>query len=122
MITSPPLYEVKDGQLIISKLNEKKFGKDYHPEFKGYVVEKDGGIWISTIEAKHIGKGHFSALIKEFKEKYDFIKIPTPSKMMIERALHLGFSIEKEYFEEPFNEWATIMFWCRNEKENGNGK
>jgi hypothetical protein len=91
------------------------FDSDFHPEFKGYISETLDGVWISAIEAKEIGKGHFSALIKEFKEKYNFIKIPTPSKMMIERAVHLGFKYMTEYFGEPFNEWANLMVW---EKKN----
>ncbi len=113
MITIP-LLEF-DGKEIVNSIREIKFGKRFHPEFKGYVYEEiikeKRGIWISVIEAKEIGKGHFSKLIKEFKEKYDFIKIPTPSKMMIERALHLGFEIKSEFFGEPFNEYGTIMFW-----------
>jgi hypothetical protein len=117
MKVSPHLYEIQNGQMIISKLKIIYFGKDFHPEFKGYIVEREGGIWIAFIESKQIGKGHFSKLISELKERYDFIKIPTPSKMMIVRALHLGFTLDKEWFGEPFNEWSDMMNW-KKEKEH----
>ena len=104
-------YKVENNQVVINKVKEIKFGKWFHPEFKGYIYEEDKGVWISVIEVKEIGKGHFSKLINEFKEKYDFIKIPTPSKMMLGRAFHLGFILKKEFFPEPFNEWGDILLW-----------
>lgn len=111
MITSPPLYRLEGKSIVFNKQKEIHFSKNFHPEFKGYIFEIDGGVWISVIEAKQIGKGYFSAFIRECKEKYSFIKIPTPSKMMIEVALHLGFNLKEEYFPEPFNEWGVIMGW-----------
>ena len=80
-------------------------------KFEGYLSEVNDGIWISTIRSKKIGNGDFSKLIKELKEKYKWIKIPTPSVMMQERAKHLGFIEKQEYFAEPFNEMGTLMYW-----------
>jgi hypothetical protein len=117
MITIP-LLEIKDNK-IINSTKEIKFGKKYYPEFKGYVFEEKKenklGIWISVIEAKDIGKGHFSKLIRDYKEKYDYIKIPAPSKMMIDRAFHLVFKIKTDFFPEPFNEYEDILIWEKEE-------
>jgi len=110
-ITCPPIRYDLEGNVVLEKQKEINFGKNFHPEFKGYVTEEGKGIWISIIEAKEIGKGHFSKLIKEFKEKYNFIKIPTPSKMIIERAIHLGFELKEEYFGSPYDEWGYILLW-----------
>jgi hypothetical protein len=85
---------------------------DLDPEkFVGYVTEQDEGVWISAIKAKNIGQGDFSVLIKGLKEKYKWIKIPTPSIMMRERANHLGFIEREEWFGEPFNDMGIIMYW-----------
>ncbi len=112
-ITIPPIELDSQGKVILESIKQKmiKFGKNFHPEFKGYITEQKGGVWISIIEAKEIGKGHFSKLIKEFKEKYNFIKIPTPSKMIIGIALHLGFILKQEWFGSPYDEYGTIMLW-----------
>jgi len=83
--------------------------------FDGYITEIDDGIWISAIHSKKIGNGDFSKLIKQLKEKYNWIKIPTPSNMMIEISEHLGFIMKKEWFGEPFNEDGIIMFWEKKE-------
>lgn len=130
MITMP-LLNIRDNK-IINSIREINFSKNYYPEFKGSVFEEKTedkfGIWISIIEAKEIGKGHFSKLIRDYKERYDFIKIPTPSKMMFERALHLGFRIENVFFPEPFNEIGVILIWEKletnssTEKNEGVGK
>jgi len=84
--------------------------------FDGYLSELEDGVWISAIISKEIGNGNFSRLIKQLKEKYKWIKIPTPSNMMIEIAEHLCFIKKEEWFGEPFNEMGIVMFW---EKENG---
>lgn len=85
---------------------------DLDPDlFEGYLSEIDNGVWISHIKAKNIGRGDFSRLIKTLKEKYIYIRIPTPSSMMKEIAKHLGFIEIKEYFGEPFDEFATVMLW-----------
>ena len=86
--------------------------------FEGYLSEVEDGIWISAIKSKKIGNGDFSRLIKQLKEKYNWIKIPTPSNMMIERAEHLGFVKREEYFAEPFNEMGIVLFWCSFDKLN----
>lgn len=85
--------------------------------FEGYISEVDDGIWVSAIKSKQIGNGDFSRLIKQLKEKYNWIKIPTPSNQMIEIAEHLGFIKKEEYFGEPFNEIGIIMFWSKNDNQ-----
>ena len=105
-ITIPPIETDRNGKLILESIKMKQidFGKDFHPEFDGYITEQKGGVWISHISMKKIGdigKGYFSKLIKELKYKYDFIKIPTPSKMITDRAIHLGFKLKREFFGEP---------------------
>ena len=82
--------------------------------FNGYISEVDDGVWISAIESKNIRNGDFSKLIKQLKEKYNWIKIPTPSDLMRKIALHLVFIEKEEYFEEPFNEMGTVMFWSKD--------
>ena len=95
----------------LGKFRMINFNKNFHPEFRGFISEYQDGVWISQIESKQIGKGNFSLLIKEFKAKYNWIRIPTPSQMIIKIALHLGFEYRKEYFGEPFNEFGDIMLW-----------
>lgn len=116
MITMPPYEMDSQGKIILEncKIREINFGKNFHPEFKGQIFENKGGVWIPIIEAREIGKGHFSKLINEFKNKYEFITIPTPSKMMIERAIHLGFRLEEKWFGEPFNEHGFTLEWKKN--------
>ncbi len=118
-ITIPPIEIDSQGKVILESIKQKQinFGKKFHPEFEGYLTENKGGVWISHIQSKEIGQGHFSLLIKELKEKYKFIKIPTPSKMMFDRATHLGFKIKREFFGEPYNEMGTIMFWEKRTAE-----
>jgi len=82
--------------------------------FDGYLSEERDGVWISAITSICPLKGNFSKLIKELKRKYNWIKIPTPSNQMREIAEHLGFIEKKEYFGEPFNETAEVMFWSKN--------
>ena len=88
------------------------FGKDFHPEFDGYLWEKDGGVWISSIFVKHgqEGRGHFRNLIKELKKKYVWIKIPTPSVKMAAIAFHYGFTLKSEYDDEA-GEDVQLMYW-----------
>lgn len=84
-------------------------------KFEGYLSEVEEGVWISAIKAKKIGNGDFSRLIKDLKQRYKWIKIPTPSIMMVERAIHLGFVMREEYFAEPFNEVGNVLYWRKNE-------
>lgn len=85
------------------KLNEELFD--------GYLSEVDDGIWISAITSKKPGNRNFSKLITQLKEKYNWIKIPTPSNMIIKIAKHLGFVMKEEWFGEPFNEIGILMYW-----------
>lgn len=96
---------------MMMQLNEDKFS--------GYISEVEDGIWISAIKSKNIGKGDFSELIKELKMKYNWIKIPTPSVMMIEISRHLGFSEKEEFFGEPFNEMGLVMYWKKDDVNVG---
>ena len=56
-------------------------------------------------------------MIKQLKEKNNFIKIPTPSNKMKVITKHLGFVEKEEWFGEPFNEVGIIMFWSKLKKE-----
>lgn len=83
--------------------------------FDGYISEIDDGVFISDITSKKQGQGNFSRLLNQLKQKYNWIKIPTPSNIMVEITLKKGFIIKEEYFPEPFNEIGTIMFWSKND-------
>ena len=87
------------------------FSNSFHPEFKGYIGLEGDGVWISSMISRHQGRGSFSKLLKELKEKYAWIKIPTPSNRMVSIALRKGFFLKKEYFPEPFNEWGEVLVW-----------
>lgn len=116
-VTCPPIQLDEKGKVILINQKEIKFNKNFYPEFKGYITEEGDGVWLSMIETKEIGKGYFSNLIKEFKENYKFIKIPVPSKIIIEKALHLGFKLKNEYFGSPYNHHDDILVWLSNEEK-----
>jgi hypothetical protein len=86
------------------------FGPDYHPEFEGFVFEVDGGIYISFIESKEPGRGHFSRYLQELKQKYKFIKVPTPFAQMRAICLKKGFSETHEYSKD-FDEEVELLLW-----------
>ncbi len=92
------------------------FGKDFHPEFLGYISIEESTCWISFIESKDKGKGNFSRLLEELKQKYDCIKIPTPFPLMVTIAEKKGFILTKEYFPAPFDEWNEILVWRKEKK------
>ncbi len=87
------------------------FNKDFHPEFDGYLSEQGTGVFISFIQSKQEGKGNFLRLLSELKEKYEWIKIPTPSTRMCMITLRKRFKLKNEYFKEPFNEWGKMLVW-----------
>ncbi len=94
------------------------FSKDFHPEFDGYIGEENDGVWISFISSKQEHNGNFLRFLTELKERYAWIKIPTPSTRMCLIALRQGFELKKEYFPEPFDEMGEILFWKKEaEKE-----
>ncbi len=84
--------------------------------FRGYISEVEDGVIISHISAVHKGRGDFSRLLNELKQKYKWIKIPTPSNQMKEIVLKKGFILKQEFFPEPFNCMGIIMFWERKIK------
>lgn len=94
-------------------MNDKviHFSKTFHPEFEGWIGEEDKGVWISFIESKYQGKGNFSKLLEELKQKYDWIKVPTPFAHMKRICLKKGFISTTEYFPEPFNEVGEVLIW-----------
>jgi hypothetical protein len=79
--------------------------------FDGYLSEVDDGVIISHIASKNKCQGNFSKLLTELKKKYKWIKVPTPSKIMMRITLKKGFKIKKEWFPYPFECWGTIMYW-----------
>jgi hypothetical protein len=56
-----------NAQLEFKEKGIIEFGKDFHPEFEGYIGEKETGVFISFIESKDKNKGNFSKLLEEFK-------------------------------------------------------
>ena len=94
-------------------MNEKmiNFSESFHPEFDGWIAEDKSGVWISYISSKEKGKGNFSRLLKELKQKYKWIKIPTPFALMREIALKKGFVSKVEMFGEPINEAGEVLYW-----------
>jgi len=93
-----------------------KFDENFHPEFDGYIGEEEDGVWISAIISKEPKKGNFSRLLDEFKQKYKWIKVPTPFALMKMICLKKGFIETKEYFPAPFNEVGEVLVW-KNEKK-----
>ena len=82
--------------------------------FDGYISEVDDGIIISHISSNNQGKGNFSNLLKELMEKYNWIKVPTPSNQMVEILIKKGFVMKQEFFPSPFDCMGSIMFWEKN--------
>ena len=82
--------------------------------FDGYLSEEGEGVIISHISSTNKGRGDFSKLLKELKENYKWIKIPTPSKQTFEIVSKKGFIHRKEFFSEPFNCIGDIMYWKKN--------
>lgn len=79
--------------------------------FSGYISELEDGCIISHISTKNRGEGHFSRLLNKLKKRYNWIKIPTPSKQMFDIVSRKGFILRKEFFPEPFNCVGDIMYW-----------
>jgi len=82
--------------------------------FEGYISEVDDGVIISHIDSKNQGEGNFSRLLKELMQKYNWIKVPTPSNQMTEILNKKGFIMKEEFFPVPFNCMGTVMFWKKN--------
>jgi hypothetical protein len=92
-----------------------EFGKGFHPEFIGWLTEDNRGVFISFIDSKDKGRGNFSKLLDELKEKYDWIKIPSPSNDMVEITARKGFRLVQEFFPEPFGEMGDVMVWKKGD-------
>lgn len=99
------------------KMELKQMFKLPYNLFDGYLSEVDDGIIISHISSKEKGRGNFSRLLRELKEKYPWIKIPTPSNQMREIALKKGFTLKQEFFPEPFNCMGKVLFWEKQKNE-----
>ena len=84
--------------------------------FDGYISEVDDGVFISAIKSLNQGQGDFSKLLIRLMNKYNWIKVPTPSNQMIKILVRKGFIIKKEFFPEPFNCVGDIMFWEKTPK------
>ena len=92
------------------------FSETFHPKLDGWIAEDDGGVWISFVISKEKGKGHFRDLVKELKEKYRWIKIPTCFMDMQIIALHYGFIPRCEYNAQA-GEMIEMMYWEKNKPE-----
>ena len=88
------------------------FGKGFHPEFHGWLHESEDVVYISFISAKKEskGRGNFSKLIQELKEKYNKIVVPTPSDMMKRIVIRKGFLVEFEYDEEHAESFEAMVW------------
>ena len=77
--------------------------------FRGYLsLDDNHTIWVSAIESKFKGRGHFSKLIRALKKDGFIIKVSSPFPRMEAICNHLGFRKEREWFKEA-NEWVTVM-------------
>lgn len=99
----------KKEQMIIQKQIEM-IGLDKEL-FDGYISEVDDGVIISHISSNNQGQGNFSKLLKQLMEKYNWIKVPTPSNQMTRILEKKGFVMKEEFFPYPFECIGTIMFW-----------
>lgn len=84
--------------------------------FNGYISEVDDGVIISHVSSNNQGQGNFSKLLNQLMEKYNWIKVPTPSNQMIEILIKKGFVMKEEFFPYPFDCIGTIMFWEKSRK------
>lgn len=99
------------------KMKQIEFGKDFHPEFTGWINENDNRVYISLISAKKefIGMGYFSKLLLEFKNKYEEIIVTTPSKLMTEILSKKGFLYSMEYDKNLMDTFHT-MKWIKTKQ------
>lgn len=103
----------RDYQNQIQTKTEDGYKAIEMDKFEGYLTEKDKGVWISSIKSKELGKGNFSKLLKHLKNKYNWIKVPTPSNKMRAILKKKGFVSTAEFFPEPINEVGEVMLWGR---------
>lgn len=99
--------ETLDGGKII-KLDsdlgkELGFTSDKFDEFS-YLSTSPGkdtemAIYISMIESKNPGRGHFKTLVKNILERGWMVKVPTPLPRMEAVLKHMGFKRTVEYSE-----------------------
>jgi len=83
---------MKDGIINLDTDFAKELGFT-SDKFYGYLWISKNTIWISFIESKQQGKGHFKALLDTIKEKgYDII-VPTPFPRM--EAICLKWGMDK---------------------------
>ena len=86
--------------------------------FEGYISEvDDDGVIISHITSKFQGQGNFSKLLRQLMEKYNWIKVPTPSTKMGEILEKKGFVMKEEFFPEPFDCIGIIMLWSKKNND-----
>ena len=95
-------------QIKMIKLNEELF--------EGYISEIDDGVIISHITSKFQGQGNFSKLLRQLMEKYNWIKVPTPSTKMCEILEKKGFIVKEEFFPYPFECMGIIMLWIKSKQ------
>lgn len=94
-------------------INIIHFSETFHPEFRGWIGEDGGGVWVSFIVSKDMGRGNFSRFLGELRKKYAWIKVPTPSERMRRICLKKGFRAVMEYFPAPFDEMGEVLVWER---------
>ena len=91
-------------------MKQKKFNKEYHPEFFGWISYNETVVYISFISTnkEFKGKGYFSKFLKELQSQFKIIKIPTPSNQMIEIATKKGFVMTHEFDKELYDTFPIL--------------
>ena len=81
---------MENGYIQVNSGNAQVFGfiKD---KYEGYLWKDDGAIWISFIECRNPGQGHFSQLVENILNEGYMVKVPTPLGQMVEILMHKGF-------------------------------
>lgn len=69
-------------------------------KFEGWLWKKADSIYISFIESKQPGRGHFSQLLKAILDSGHSVKVPTPFAKMQQILVKKGFTKTIEQDEE----------------------
>ncbi len=86
-------------------------GIEYYPmpdTLDGYCCVEGNTIYLSAILSKEEGKGNFRRFLDEVESKFKIVKVPTPSRRMVDILLKRGYIFKQEWFEEA-GEMCDIM-------------
>lgn len=88
-----------NGIIELDSDSGKRFGFT-SDKFDGYLWERDGHIWISTIISKQEGEGNLSKLFRMIHENGYRIKVPTPFARMKSILEKMSFQKTEEWTDE----------------------